>query len=189
MLCEGQTHGWNLVRALRPDGEIGSVWSCTRPLVYRAIDVLAAQGLVEKQGREESAQGPSRTLLAATAAGRRALNRWLTTPVQHPRDVRSELMLKLLLHHRLDRDPEKLVDAQRVAFEPLRESLESKLERSEAFDRTLALWRYTNVQAALRFLDELEPPRSAKNRSTSATTVPHYPFLMRRRTTTARLVE
>lgn len=125
-------------------------------MVYRAIDVLTAQELVEKLGSEESASGPSRTLLAATAAGRRALDRWLKTPVQHPRDVRSELILKLLLHHRLDRNPEKLVEAQRLAFAPLRASLESKLERSEAFDRTLALWRYTNVQSALRFLDELE---------------------------------
>ena len=156
LLCEGQTHGWSLVRALRPGGEIGTVWSCSRPLVYRAIDVLIAQELVEKQGSEESAQGPSRTLLAATAAGRRALERWLTTPVEHPRDVRSELMLKLLLHDRLARDPAKLVEAQRVAFEPLRGLLELRLAQSESFDRTLALWRYTNVQAALRFLDELE---------------------------------
>jgi len=66
-------------------------------------------------------------------------------------------MLKLLLHHRLGRDPTKLVDAQRRAFVPLRESLESRHDRSEAFDRTLALWRYTNVQSALRFLDELDP--------------------------------
>ncbi len=64
-------------------------------------------------------------------------------------------MLKLLLHHRLGRDPGKLVEAQRLEFTPLRQSLESKLERSEAFDRTLALWRYTNVEASLRFLDEL----------------------------------
>jgi hypothetical protein len=93
--------------------------------------------------------------VAATPAGRRALERWLATPVQHPRDVRSELMLKLLLHHRLRRDPRKLVAAQRLVFTPLRDSLGAKLERSEAFDRTLALWRYTNVEASLRFLDEL----------------------------------
>ena len=66
-------------------------------------------------------------------------------------------MLKLLLRHRLDRDPRRLVEAQRATFEPLRESLESRLGRSEGFDRTLTLWRYTNVQSALRFLDELDP--------------------------------
>ena len=122
-------------------------------MVYRAIDVLTAQGLVEKQGSEESAQGPSRTLLAATAAGRRALGRWLSTPVKHPRDVRSELMLKLLLLDRAGRDPGKLVAAQRKAFEPLERSLATRLERSEGFEHTLTLWRYTAMQAALAFLD------------------------------------
>lgn len=155
LLCENQTHGWDLVRALRPDGEIGDVWACSRPLVYRAIDVLAAQGLIERRGSEESAVGPARTLLAATPKGRRTLLRWLTTPVRHPRDVRSELMLKLLLHHRLGRAPEKLVIAQHRVFVPLERSLAARLAASTAYDRTLALWRYTNVQAALSFLDEL----------------------------------
>ena len=68
-------------------------------------------------------------------------------------------MLKLLLHHRLGRDPAQLVAAQRRAFLPLRESLAARLGRSEAFDRTLAVWRYTNVQAALSFLDELDAHR------------------------------
>jgi DNA-binding PadR family transcriptional regulator len=144
------------VRALRPDGEIGNVWSCSRALVYRAIAVLSSQALVERRGSVESAVGPSRTLVATTDAGRRALGRWLETPVLHPRDVRSELMLKLLLHDRLGRDPAKLVAAQRQAFSPLEGSLKSRLDTAEAFDRTLALWRYTSVQAALRFLDELE---------------------------------
>jgi DNA-binding PadR family transcriptional regulator len=156
LLCEGQTHGWSLVRALRPEGEIGRVWSCSRPLVYRAIEVLAAEGLVEKHGSEESRSGPSRTLVAAAPAGRRALDRWLRTPVRHPRDVRSELMLKLVLHDRLGRDPRGLVRAQRQAFAPLRESLEAQVAAAAAFDRTLALWRATNVEAALRFLGELE---------------------------------
>jgi len=162
LLCEGQTHGWSLVRKLRPEGEIGRVWSCSRPLVYRAIEVLAAAGLVEKQGSEESRRGPSRTLVAATPSGRRALDRWLRTPVHHPRDVRSELMLKLVLHDRLGRDPRPLVRAQQQAFAPLRESLEAQVGTAEAFDRTLALWRATNVEAALRFLDELGGGREAR---------------------------
>ncbi len=58
---------------------------------------------------------------------------------------------------RHSREPRKLVETQRRAFAPVRESLESRLGRSEAFDRTLTLWHYTNVQSAMRFLDELEP--------------------------------
>jgi hypothetical protein len=99
--------------------------------------------------------GPSRTLLRATPAGRRAFARWLTTPVQHLRDVRSELLVKLLLHQRLGRDPAKLVAAQRQKFSPLAESLEHRLRTTEGFEHTLALWRYTNAQATVSFLEML----------------------------------
>ena len=40
LLCEGDAHGWLLVRALAADGEIGSVWTVRRALVYRSIDAL-----------------------------------------------------------------------------------------------------------------------------------------------------
>ena len=38
----------------------------------------------------------------------------------------------------------------------------AECETAEAFDRTLALWRATNVEAALRFLDELGGGREAR---------------------------
>jgi len=156
LLCERRTHGWDLVRALRPGGEVGDVWSCSRPLVYRAIDVLVEQGLVDRHGAEESAVGPSRTLLAPTTAGRRALGRWLGAPVAHLRDVRSELILKLLLAERLGRSTERLLERQRRVFAPLERSLARRLEASAGFERTLALWRHTNAEATLRFLDQLD---------------------------------
>ena len=119
------------------------------------MDVLAERGLIRKRAPVESALGPARTLLAPTPAGRRALERWLDTPVLHLRDVRSELLLKLLLDHRLGRDSTKLVAVQRAAFGPVAESLEARLGQGDAFEQTLALWRHTTAQAALRFLDEL----------------------------------
>ena len=47
VLCEGPRHGWAVARELAPDGEIGRVYSCTRPLVYRALAQLREAGLVE----------------------------------------------------------------------------------------------------------------------------------------------
>lgn len=159
LLCERPAHGWHLVGALRPGGEVGDVWSCTRPLVYRAIGVLDGRGLIQRHGTQKSHVGPARTLLAVTPAGRRALSTWLRTPVEHVRDVRSELMLKLLLHDRLRRDPARLIDRQKALFVSLADSLEAHLARAEGFDRTLALWRQTNAQGTLRFLDRLEGHR------------------------------
>ena len=40
LLCEGDTHGWTLVRALAPQGEIGRVWSIPRAIVYRTVGLL-----------------------------------------------------------------------------------------------------------------------------------------------------
>src|SRR5262245_56607427 len=160
LLCEGRTHGWSLVRALRPDGEIGQVWTTTRPLVYRALALLRQHGYVVEQGSEASSVGPSRTLLSATPAGRRALNRWLGKPVEHLRDVRSELMLKLLFLERRGKDPAPLLESQRALIVPVERALAARARRASGFARTLALWRLANARAALRFIDSLAAGRA-----------------------------
>ena len=71
------------MKALAPDGEIGRVWSLSRPLTYRALDALAAAELIEPRGSEPGA-GPPRTIWRATAKGRRASRAWLRRPVPHP---------------------------------------------------------------------------------------------------------
>ena len=80
LLAEQPAHGFAVARALAPEGEVGRVWSCSRPLVYRALAVLAERGLVEERGSEVSDAGPRRTTLAPTRAGRRELDRWLAEP-------------------------------------------------------------------------------------------------------------
>ena len=42
LLAEQPRHGWAIVRALAPGGEIGRIWTLSRPLAYRAIDNLEA---------------------------------------------------------------------------------------------------------------------------------------------------
>ena len=57
---------------VRADGEIGRIWTVSRPLVYRAITVLRELGYVAERGSATSATGPQRVLLAPTPpAGRR----------------------------------------------------------------------------------------------------------------------
>jgi hypothetical protein len=40
LLCERPAHGWLLACELAPSGELGSIWSLGRLLVYRSIGVL-----------------------------------------------------------------------------------------------------------------------------------------------------
>ena len=73
MLAEEPRHGWAIVRALAPDGALGRIWTLSRPLTYRAMDNLAARGLVRATGTEPG-DGPRRTILTATASGRREVH-------------------------------------------------------------------------------------------------------------------
>lgn len=153
LVSEQPRHGFALARLLAPEGEIGQVWALPKPLVYRAVATLAERGMVAAAGEEPGERGPHRTLHAATPAGTDALRAWLATPVDHLRDVRSLLMLKLALLARAGGDPGPLVDAQRERLAPLVAALEARLAGAEAFEHTLVLWRLESARSVVRFLE------------------------------------
>jgi DNA-binding PadR family transcriptional regulator len=155
LLAEGPSHGFALARALRPDGEVGRIWTVRRPLVYRAIEALTGLGFVRHAGTVASPTGPQRTIREATPNGKRAVTRWLKTPVAHVRDARSLLMLKLLFLARRNADPAPLLGAQRDRFAALAGGLATAADEAEGFDRALALWRLETTTAALRFVDAM----------------------------------
>jgi DNA-binding PadR family transcriptional regulator len=154
LACEGPTHGFAIARLLSQQGSLGQVWRVPKPVIYRALPRLEELGLVRAAGEQPTSQGPVRSLVEATAPGRQAAADWLATPVAHLRDVRSELMVKLALLDRAGGDPRELLAAQRERLTPIAAALREKLAGATGFERTLALWRYETVSAALRFLDE-----------------------------------
>jgi DNA-binding PadR family transcriptional regulator len=153
LLCEGDAHGWALVRALAPEGEIGRVWSIRRALVYRTVEQAVEAGLVAHAGVEAGRRGSPRTLLRVTAAGRRAVERWLSEPVEHVRDLRSELLLKLLFAERAGHDARPLLRAQRALLEATVAALEAPAPASDAGARTVRAFRLETARAGLRFVD------------------------------------
>lgn len=143
-------HGWAVAQALAPDGDLGRIWSLSRPLTYRAIDGLLARRWIVRKGAVPGA-GPVRHMLSATAAGRRVTASWLDAPVAHIRDVRTELLLKLLLLRARHADPRPLLRAQRRAFAPRFRSLERAARAPGADD--VDRWRHESSLAVRRFLD------------------------------------
>jgi DNA-binding PadR family transcriptional regulator len=155
LVAEGATHGFAVARALEPDGEVGRVWSMRRPLVYRTLDVLADRDLTRTAGTEASTAGPQRTVIEVTRDGARQVDEWLQAPVEHVRDARSELLLKLLFLDRRGLAPDALLTAQSERFREQERELRTRLDVAEGFTRTLALWRVENTAAAVRFVDAL----------------------------------
>jgi DNA-binding PadR family transcriptional regulator len=151
LLCERDTHGWALVRALAPSGEIGAVWSIKRALVYRTVDVVIDAEMVERAGVEQTARGSTRTLLHATPAGRRSVGWWLAEPVAHVRDLRSALLLKLLFSQRAGLDRGPLLAAQHAILAETAGALEAQLAQGGA-ELTVSAFRLETALAGLRFV-------------------------------------
>jgi len=127
--------------------------SLTRPLTYRAIDGLVDKGLVSRK-EHATGRGRDRVVLAVTAAGRRLVTRWLDAPVQHLRDVRTELLVKLALRDRAGLDNELLLIAQQQLFEPTITTLTSTRDDDDLVD----VWRRESARAVRRFLDQALHP-------------------------------
>src|ERR1700744_6063769 len=84
---EEPTYGLMLVGLLENDGSLGQVWTVPRGIVYRALRRLHALGLVKKLGEERSTHGPVRWLFRISPSGQDRATAWLSSPVEHPRDV------------------------------------------------------------------------------------------------------
>jgi DNA-binding PadR family transcriptional regulator len=152
--AEGPTHGWAVGRLLGRGGPLGEAWSSSRPLVYRAVARLITDGLLRSTGPAEG-RGPERETFEITPAGTAAVERWLETPVDHVRDLRTAFLVKLLLLERRGREPGALVARQRQRFAPVAAALAPQAGDAAGPDRVVALWRSINAEAAMRFLDEV----------------------------------
>lgn len=150
LIADRPRHGWALVKELDPAGDLGGIWSLSRPLVYRAVDLLEAKGLVAR-GAAEIGKGPKRVVLRATAAGRRRADTWLAQPVTEVADLRTEFLLKATMLQRRGGDVLALLDAQEALLAPILE-----LRGNDARDRTpVGLWRRESARADQRFFGQL----------------------------------
>jgi PadR family transcriptional regulator AphA len=153
ILYPAPTHGFAIAARLKPSGDVGRVWSLSRALTYRSLEQLTIRDYIRPVGEEPGIAGGNRTILAATRAGRAQLRRWLATPVVHLRDLRSELLLKLIIADLCDIDITGMLDAQRTHITELAEAISAQIVQQPG--DVVSLWRSESSDAALRFLDRL----------------------------------
>ena len=149
LVVEQPRHGWALQRELAPGSTLGRAWTLSRQLVYRAIDNLEQEGLV-RRSRPVEGEGADKVVLSPTAAGRRRTKVWLSEPVGHVRDVRTELLVKLILRERAGLDNRGFVGLQHDRLAPVLGLLSSN-KSNDPVDR----WRAESARATMRFLEGL----------------------------------
>lgn len=140
-------HGWAIVRLLQPSGELGRIWSLTRPLTYRSLDRIVDLGLVTRT------QTGRRADLTVTPNGRQVALEWLEQPVEHVRQVRTEFLLKLALRSRAGLPIDVLVLAQRATLASALDALTAPSPSGD--DDPVAVWRRHSAGATRDFLDDL----------------------------------
>jgi hypothetical protein len=136
VLSQQPAHGFAVAQLTAPGGD------------------LVEAGLIRPESVEPGL-GPQRTIYAATPQGRQAAEDWLETPVEHVRDIRSHLLLKLALLDRAGADPAHLLMRQRAVLEPIAQAIESGQPARGGFDAILLAWRRATATAALGFLDTI----------------------------------
>jgi PadR family transcriptional regulator AphA len=87
------------------------------------------------------------------------LRSWLARPVEHLRDLRSELLLKLTLAELCSVDTTEMLAAQHDHVETMVSVLSSRCADSTDL---VALWRVESSHAALRFLAHLLPDQDGR---------------------------
>jgi len=157
ILYPAPTHGFAIAARLKPAGDVGRVWSLSRALTYRSLDQLTLRAYVQPVGEEPGIAGGNRTILAATRTGRAQLRKWLATPVTHLRDIRSELLLKLVIAEICEIDINKMLDAQHARIAQMADVITHNIESAPG--DVVALWRSESAHAALRFLERVPRTR------------------------------
>lgn len=155
LLYAKPSHGFAVAARLKPDQDVGRIWSLTRPLTYRALEQLESHKYIAETGQEAGLAGGNRTLMRATNAGRAIFRNWLASPVVHLRDFRSELLLKIVLADECDIDVSKMLVQQRKTVVVLSNNIEAALQAAKGNDVVLQ-WRREIAEATLRFIDTLK---------------------------------
>ncbi len=154
-ISQGPTHGFAIARRLQPSGDLGRVWSLSRPLVYRELARLTDRDLVREEAGEAGDRGPRRTIVVVTAPGQAETDRWLAEPVSRVRDFRSMFLLKLALIDGIDGDPTPLALAQRTEFGRRLDEVRQERLGTTGFDSQVLLWRELSTRTAIDFVNSL----------------------------------
>ena len=154
LLSRRPQHGFALAKSLSAEGDFGHVWTVRRPLVYRALDTLGADGLIAFQEAEPGVGGPPRRSTMITRHGRKALREWLQEPVNHIRDARALLLLKLVILDDLGLDPKPLIESQTRTVKAIECGLEDQMAKASlGSERTVLIFRLETARGLQRFLE------------------------------------
>ncbi len=129
------------------DQSVAHFWSATQSHIYKALETLESDGLVESKVIPQEGK-PNRKEYHLTKAGRAELRRWVVTPL--PLAVTREAwLIQIFFSHASSN--EEIIELLKARAKTIRESLEafhagassSQSDAAPGMERMRALWQMT----------------------------------------------
>lgn len=149
-LDDGSGHGYDLARNFADAQPLANVLRLESGMVYHHLKKMERQGWVESTVEQQPSR-PARQVYHLTVAGRAELQRWLTEPVQHTREIRLEFLVKLYFAQRMDGAlAATLIAGQLDALRTWLDSLTEQRANADATEQPLADRVFTQQVLDLR---------------------------------------
>ncbi|WP_309097010.1 PadR family transcriptional regulator [Streptomyces sp.] len=91
-LLEGEASGYELSKVF--DVSLANFWAATPQQLYRELERLAGEGLIEARVVRQERR-PDKRMFTLTEQGRRDLDTFAATPPRRPTAIRDELLIKI----------------------------------------------------------------------------------------------
>lgn len=153
-LSTGSRHGYDLAREFQPGSELGEIIHLEPGMLYHHLKKMERSGWVTSQ-QEQVERRPARFVYSLTRAGEAELDRWMTEPVGHTREVRLAFLVKLYLARQTDSAlAERLIREQIATLEDI-ETGHQAGEMGGEFSTSVRDLRLAQTRTALAWLRSL----------------------------------
>jgi DNA-binding PadR family transcriptional regulator len=169
LLRSGPQHAYEIHQRLEGTEVLNLIWRLKQRQVYALLERLEKAGYLVST-TEAQDNRPPKHMLQLTAAGKDALDRWLSSPVKHGRDFRQHFMAKLYFARQEgDAAVTFLIAQQRAVYQRQINGFQQQLAAipsERELDRLVYHFRIDQLEMILAWLDLCSATLLARERVT-----------------------
>lgn len=154
LLYGGPAHGYELHKHITNSDGIGIIWGIKISNLYAQLSKLENSGFIKGE-LQPGEDRPARTEFHLTDKGKNEFQSWLTSLVQHPREIRQEFMLRyyFLASYKPDMLPEICANQLEECQRWLQKSNEMQLESDkDSFSHAIMEFRTSQIKSMVEWL-------------------------------------
>jgi PadR family transcriptional regulator AphA len=155
-LRQGPLHGYQIHLMLSTPAGLGPIWHLKQSQLYALLGKLEKDGFIHGELEAQEAARPPRRMYQLTQTGQIAYLDWVQNPVNVPRLIRQEFMVKYYFARQEGSEQARaLVDLQRVICRGWLETMKAEKIDHVSFNWQIQQYRIGQIKAALAWLENV----------------------------------